>query len=518
MAPKKRDHALKPGKGGDAAAPARPRARDESAGPPLRALLAQPGQPFLVPLVLALLVRVSFIVQIPFASEDAYITFRFAENWAHGLGPVYNAGERVFGFSSPLWTAWLALGAALTGPVLAWARVSGLAFDLLALVVATRMLLREHGRASAWIFAAFFALYPIFGANAVLGMETSLFLCLLFVAAERVALRRPDAGVWLGLLALVRPEAFLCALVLSLRADGRARLVGAAIAGAALVALAAYFGSPIPQSVLAKAATYGLGGPFAGLAWIEGLVPLFVSGRWPQTGEGINLFPFALVAFPAALLAWKLFWTERRRPRAVSLAALAGLCVLLGYAVFGVPYFSWYGVVPFATWGLAAAVGVPLLSRQRVLYASLALYLVSDAILLQHLYVERVRQEAISFWQMGTELKRIAGGRGTVFLEPLGHIGYISGLTVYDEVGLVSPLVARRRAEGAGWYADVVSRMHPDFLVVRDGFFDRNASFAAGAAPFRSPEEMAQVRAAYDVVPTAAPGEPTGLTLLRRRS
>jgi len=462
MAAHKRDNALKPGKGAAPAAPGRPRPRDESAGPPLRALLVRPGQPFLVPLLIALAVRVSLIAQIPFASEDAYITFRFAENWAHGLGPVYNAGERVFGFSSPLWTAWLALGSAVSGPALAWARVSGVAFDLLALVVATRMLLREHGRASAWIFAAFFALYPFFGANAVLGMETSLFLFLLFVAAERVTLRRPDAGVWLGLLAVVRPEATLCALVLSLRADGRARLIAAGIAGAVAVALGAYFGSPIPQSVLAKAATYGLGGPLAGAAWIEGLVPLFVSGRWPVTGEGTNLFPFAIVAFPSALLAWKLFWTERRRPRATALAVLAGLCVLLAYVVAGVPYFSWYGVVPFATWGIAAAVGVPLLSRQRVLYVSLALYLVSDALLLQHLYVERVRQEAVSFWQMGNELKRASGGRGTVFLEPLGHIGYVSGLTVYDEVGLVSPLVARRRTQGAGWYADVVGRLHPD--------------------------------------------------------
>jgi len=124
----------------------------------------------------------------------------------------------------------------------------------------------------------------------------------------------------------------------------------------------------------------------------------------------------------------------------------------------------------------------------------------------------------VSFWQMGNELKRASGGRGTVFLEPLGHIGYVSGLTVYDEVGLVSPLVARRRTQGAGWYADVVGRLHPDYLVVRDGFFDHNASFSGGAAPFRSPEELSQVRAAYDVVPTSEPGVRMGLTLLRRRS
>jgi hypothetical protein len=517
MAGKARHRALKADAPAAHSASTPARAREESGGPPLRALFTQPRAPYLVPLLLALATRLTTANEIPFASEDAYITFRFAENWAHGLGPVYNAGERVMGFSSPLWTAWLALGALLTGPVLTWARGSGLGLDLVALVVATRMLEREHGRASAWAFALFFAVYPIFSANAVLGMETSLFLCLLFVAADRVALRRRDAGVWLGLLALVRPESILCALLVSLRADARARWTALAIAVAGALGLGAYFGSPIPQSVLAKAASYGLGGPPGAAPWIEGLVPFFVTGRWPQTGEGNNLFPFALVAFPAVLLALPALWKERHRRRAGALVVLAGLSVLAGYAICGVPYFFWYAVVPFAAWGFAAAIGLPLVARHRVLYLGLALYLASDSLLLHHLYVERVRQEAISFWQTGQQLRALSGGRGTVFLEPLGHVGYASGMKVYDEVGLVSPVVARRRAQGPGWYADVVQRLHPDWLVVRDGYLDRNQSFGGGAAPFRSAEEMAAVRAAYDVIPAPAVGQATGLTILRRR-
>ncbi len=513
MVARARAHALKPA---GPAAPAR-HARGESAGAPLSRLLTDPRAPYLVPLVVALAWRVWTTIAIPFASEDAYITFRFAENWAHGLGPVYNAGERVLGFSSPLWTAWLALGSLLTGPALAWSRVSGIGLDLVALVVGTRMLDRERGRTSAWAFASFFAVEPVFAANAVLGMETSLFLCLLFVAAERVALARRDAGVWLGLLALVRPEAILCAGILALRADRAARLVALAIAGAGALALGAYFGSPIPQSVLAKAATYGLGGPLTGTPWIEGLVPFFLSGRWPKTGEAANLFSFSLVAFPAVLLAVRALWADRARPRATTLVVLAGLAVLAVYAVVGVPYFFWYAVVPFAAWFMAAAIGLPLLVRHRLLYLSLALYLVSDSFLLHRLYVERVRQEAISFWQTGRALKALSGGHGTVFLEPLGNVGYTSGMTVYDEVGLVSPLVAKRRAEGAGWYADVVARLRPDWLVVREGFFDQNKSFAGPAEPFRSAAEMQAVRADYDLVPVATGAQDSGMEILRRR-
>ena len=37
--------------------------------------------------------------------EDAYITYRFAKNLAEGNGPVFNAGDRVEGYSNFLWMA-----------------------------------------------------------------------------------------------------------------------------------------------------------------------------------------------------------------------------------------------------------------------------------------------------------------------------------------------------------------------------------------------------------------------------
>jgi len=40
--------------------------------------------------------------------DDAFIFFRYADNLLAGLGPVFNAGERVEGFTSPLWLLLLA--------------------------------------------------------------------------------------------------------------------------------------------------------------------------------------------------------------------------------------------------------------------------------------------------------------------------------------------------------------------------------------------------------------------------
>ena len=38
---------------------------------------------------------------------------------------------------------------------------------------------------------------------------------------------------------------------------------------------------------------------------------------------------------------------------------------------------------------------------------------------------------------------------------------------VVDEVGLVSPAVAKRRLQGPGWYADVAGAERPDWMVTR---------------------------------------------------
>ena len=56
--------------------------------------------------------------------DDSFISLRYAQNLADGLGLVYNAGERVEGYSSPIWMLGSALAIAVgADPVVAskWA-------------------------------------------------------------------------------------------------------------------------------------------------------------------------------------------------------------------------------------------------------------------------------------------------------------------------------------------------------------------------------------------------------------
>jgi len=461
-----------------------------------------PKGPYLVPLLLAVLVRAWQWALIPFAAEDAYITFRFAEHWAHGLGPVYNVGERVMGFSSPLWTAWLALGTLVTGFPFPVARISGVLLDLATLVLGARLLEKEHGRMPAWIFAALFAVHPIFSANSVLGMETSLFLFLLVASAWAIGAHNRAAGTLLGLLALVRPEGVVAAGIAAIAARPKDRLVALAIFAVGIAALTLYFGNPIPQSVLAKAATYGIAGPLAGIQWIEGFTPWLIQGRWPVTPEGNSLLPIALVGTPAAILGARALWRKRARPGTAWIVGAAGMVILLAYFLAGAPYFYWYGVVPTAAWVWLAAIGMPEISKHKLLFASLAVFVLSDTWMLRNLYVGRVKEEVKNFRVIGLALNQISGGRGSLMLEPIGHVGdVVKSMRIIDEVGLVAPRVAQRRRQGAGWYADVVAQERPDWLIVRKGFFDRNVSFAGVSSPFRGEADRAALLAAYDAIP-----------------
>ena len=55
------------------------------------------------------------LIRTAWLSDDAYITFRTADNFIHGYGLVWNTAERVQTYTHPLWLALLTPAFALTG-------------------------------------------------------------------------------------------------------------------------------------------------------------------------------------------------------------------------------------------------------------------------------------------------------------------------------------------------------------------------------------------------------------------
>jgi hypothetical protein len=479
--------------------------------------LLDPQAPYLVPLLLLVLSRGFLATRITFAAEDALITFRYAWNWAHGLGPVFNAGERVFGFTSPPWMAWIALGMKVGLDPLVWARLSlGLA-DVVTLLALTSLLEKHASRASAWCFAIFFAGWTYFGALACSGLESGILVALVAATAWLVDRRHPAAGVTLGLLAVIRPEGLLAAAVLAVWASWRDRAIAAGIVALELGVLAAYYGSPVPQSVVAKQVVYGAPGLGHAMQWWFWMVPVPMQAQG-AAGDTLNLQLFALLMFPAAVAGAIFAWQRRTTAWVAALAALA--VVWMALLVVGASYFFWYLAAPAVMWALLASAGMPRIARGWVLYATFALAIALHWLFEPMLYSGRSNTEGYMFGAVGDYIASHAKPGESVLLEPIGTIGWHNrSLKIIDEVGLVSPAATAARREGPGWYARLLERQRPDWLVARASLIKRGAAFAGVGAPFRDTADQVRALAPYDI---AAASDTTqsdqSLVVLRRRA
>jgi hypothetical protein len=198
---------------------------------------------------------------------DAFIEFRFGEQFAAGHGLVFNAGERVSCNTTLLHTLILGLAGSVHLPIPIFARALGIACDaasafMMLSLVKSSGFVRSRPVQHMLPLALYF--YPLLAMYAVSGMETSLFVCLIFFLLVRT-LKGPDWKYYVAaaLVLLCRPDGVMAiagsALFLTL--DKRKIdwfLVGwLALIGLAYVALNyGYYGTIIPQSVRAKAIFY----------------------------------------------------------------------------------------------------------------------------------------------------------------------------------------------------------------------------------------------------------------------
>lgn len=470
----------------------------EAPAPPPAARANPLTEPILLPLLLLFTTRALFWINNPYAGEDAYITFRYSRNLVRGLGPVYNAGERVQGFTSPVWMAWNALGIALFKDPVFWSRLTTVALEAAALVVVVRMLRRHAGTMAAWAFAIFYSSWTFFAATAVSGLESSALFATLALAAWSIERRNKASGPLLGLVALFRPEGVVLSLVAALWTRGRDRVVAAGIALVGYGAIWAYYGSPVPQSLRAKAVVYGTPGIWSGRHWWEWISPL-PFGRWPVTTEGSVLFAMALICAPA-LVAGILALARNREARGLAALGFSTLAVWIGYSLVGVAYFAWYMVLPLGALATFASVGLPRVTRGPWVALSIGLFVLGTWTFMPTLYYIRARAEYSSFAVVARELMFNSKPGQSVFLEPIGMVGWANNLRIIDEIGLVSPQVAARRKQGDGWMTDVIRSERPDWLVMRRAIAEGangGASFAGVGRPFRSDAERAATLAPY---------------------
>jgi len=142
----------------------------------------------------------SLVASPPPQVDDAYISYRYAENLVNGHGLVWNPGERVEGFTNPLWTLLIACGLSLGVGATTMGYALGLASGLALLAGTACLAWRWLAPEARWLAPLAPGVLACFGAFAFWstgGMETSLHAALAMGALVAAAHERRGWMVFL---------------------------------------------------------------------------------------------------------------------------------------------------------------------------------------------------------------------------------------------------------------------------------------------------------------------------------
>lgn len=400
--------------------------------------------------------------------DDAYITFRYAQNLLEGHGMVYNPGEAVLGTTTPVYTLLLASSSVLTGragaalpqtAVIVNALADGLNCALLVLL----------GRRLSWGLAGIFAslawaIAPWSVTFAIGGMETSVFVACMLATFYFHSKEQPARAALLGALSLLtRPDALLFLLPLVVERLRRSMPAGRwnpsplpirwreVLTGLLPLALWgafgwASYGSPLPHTLAAKAVAYNLP-PDAALVR---LLQHFGTPFMEQLALGPRWLLVGLLLYLALYLLGSMAVIRRtftQWPMFVYPAAF-----FVAYAIANPLLFRWYLAPPLPVFILGIFIGVERLTRDlrrpRLAYAFAvpALLLMLNGWTLHPDHgparpAPRMAYTALEdlYQQVAAQLKpRIADGE-VLAAGDIGALGFFTSARMLDTVGLITP-------------------------------------------------------------------------------
>jgi hypothetical protein len=308
-----------------------------------------------------------------------------------------------------------------------------------------------------------FASFPVIARISVGGMEPAVLVSLALgaVAAGRAG-RLFTCGLLAALACTIRPEAVLLVAVLfvaHVRSPAQLLRFAAPVAAVGLLyagALFAVYGSPIPQSVRAKAD--GGSYPFHPQRVKDVLAQAF-----GPTLHARPLFPLVALGFLCSL------WTPLRTFVAFSMLMVAG------YVASGAKTWGWYYYVPLTTWAIGAGLGAELLfawfverrlperwaaGRLRYAPAAAALLGVLAMAAFTRYFPDRVTGSVYEPMRAWAEAEGLEERGASVLASDIGAIGWFGGV-ILDTEGLVWP-------EGGQFeeQVDAVRAHLPDYVVL----------------------------------------------------
>lgn len=425
--------------------------------------------------------------------DDAFISYRYARNLARGWGLVFNEGERIEGYTNFLFTVMLAavircggdpdIGAKVIGGI------SGLGSIALTFAISSRLAPRRLVPVlSTWLLGG----SAVAATYAMLGLETSFFVCLLLLATWLFLRERDDpklfpwSGVPLALAGLTRPEAPMFAGLLMLFLAGKPGQDGAKIHPLSPIRdlferrnliRAAIFVLPVAAHVAFRKAYYGEWLPNTFAAKTGNLEQQTSAGLRYVRDYGIHAGPVLVLALGGVGLA-----IARRRRDLGALIAIALSVVAYVILVGGdwMPLFRFMAAAePFAFLLIDAFVRPVAESKGRIAAVAVGVFAVYTGWSRGRTFNNGARliENERKFWTSA------AGGvaswfdehgqRGTIAVADMGYIAYSTDYPILDLLGLVDPVISKlpggyTRKTGAG-YVERAFQVMPRYFVFVGG-------------------------------------------------
>lgn len=415
---------------------------------------------------LTVAVRIAFHQYTGFVADDAFITFRYAFNLAHGAGFVYNLGDRVLGTTTPLFAFVLGLFGSVGLDIPRTALVIGLFASGMTAAVIYRLAI--HLRFTHWaaVPAVMYAFWPRSIVAESCGMEAPLFAFFVISAIYCYTKSLPIYALAMGTLAtLTRPEglAILALLMVIYLHQYRERWVQIVLTPLFLLGpwvffATLYFGSAIPNSISGKLALYSRWGTMS----IWDTLVFYMSWHNP-VGWGVTI-----LAIAGGVWLW-------RKQNWGGLAALWLVGMITFYVFGGARVFFWYAAPLYPVLLLFSAAALPYASTKfSVLekigreYSLVAIAVIGAIAVFGVIPAARYYRAFQSDMDnchraVATFLSTHVGENELVAAEDIGYMGYYSRKQILDRDGLVSPEAEPYNRSGD--YGGLIRDFKPDWLV-----------------------------------------------------
>lgn len=400
--------------------------------------------------------------------DDAFITYRYARNFASGLGMQFNPGapwEPVLGTTTPGYAVILAGIHALGVPMIKASIAVNILADMGSALLLAFLLKRAWLPTVVTLLA--FAGLPQIARISVGGMEAPVFVMVALLATWAARNHRPVlAGLAAAVGCTLRPEASILVVVLAtLHLDSKRNFIrysapvgifGILYAGL----LWTVFGTPIPQSVTAKADNHET------IVHSARMLEITAEAFFPHVSL-LLLLPFVLTGL----------WVCVRRD--CPGRAFGSFCFLMvcAYVAVRPKTWGWYYYAPLTAWVLWLGIGAGqfalMLKLDERLHrspfrswgpAALGLLAIAGAG-----YVTWSRPDHVSaqvYDRIGAWGRSIEGTEPRIMASDIGAVGWMVDVEILDSMGLVWPEATQYDSQ-----IDAIRSQRPDyvFLVANQG-------------------------------------------------